>query len=137
MISILRLTEKACALLAASASLAANLDATVYAGQSNEEKTAPAIICNCANGSPDYPDASVFHVRTEIHVKEMAADSNLSSSLADTIFAAFENPNTANNLTNQVSNYLVYDILQVEPSNTESGDAWVQTVTYDIVCMLT
>jgi len=136
-IALLRKTEAACQLLAATASLAASLDATIYSGQDNEVKNAPAVICNCVSAAPDFPDSSVYHVRTEITVKEPAADNSLTSSLSDTIFAAFENSASATNLTNTISGLTVYDVLSAEPRNSEIGDTWIQSVSYDIVCILT
>lgn len=136
-IALLRKTEAACQLLAASASIAAGLESTVYHGQDNELKIAPAVICNCESATADFPDSCVYHVKTEIIVKDMAADSSLTSSLADTIYAAFENTASAINLTNTISGLTVYDVLSSEPRNSVAGDTWIQSVSYDIVCLLT
>lgn len=133
---ILRAVETACVQVAATASINAGLDAGIYAGLNNEDKTAPAVIITAESATQDFQDGP-YHVRTNVSVKEMAFDTSLTSSLAYNILAAFENTSSAVNLTNSVPSFQVFDVLSAEPRNSEAGDAWQQVVSYDIVCMLT
>ena len=132
---ILTTTERACANLAASASLSASLDVTIYCGLDSEEKIAPAVVITADSATEEFPNSGVWHVKTGLTVKEIAADSSFSSSLASTIFESFLN-DTAKGTLNMYPGYFVHDFFVEDTSNTQEGDAWIQTVRLDIVCAL-
>lgn len=134
--AILRTVELACANVMATASLAGGLDANIYVGLDSDIKEAPAVICSAESATQDFQDGP-YHVRVEISVKENSTITSPTSSLAYNVFTALETTSSVQNLTNSVPNFIVFDVFSAEPRNSEAGDAWHQTVSYDIVCMLT
>lgn len=135
MFPILVTTERACAEIAASASISASLTCTVYTGMDSDDKVAPAIICNAYDAVEDFPESGVWHVKTNIIVKEIAADTDMSSSLANTMFERFSTI-TNEELSGSVSNFGVYNIQMEGCTNTQEEDSWVQTLSMDIVGVL-
>jgi hypothetical protein len=136
---ILITTENACALLAGNTAIAADLTADVHTGFDDDTKTAPAIICNAESASEVEPFTGVYRVKMQIIVKEIAADTTNTDKgiLANTTFQAFLNSNTISDLINTVSNLMIYDIIVEGVSNSEQGDAWVQTLSLDVIATLT
>lgn len=134
---ILVATERACAALAASASVSASIDdeISIYCGIDNEEKVAPAVVISCESATEEFPNSGVWHVKTDLRVKEIAADSSTSSSLASVVFEAFLRDSTREVLS-VYPGYNCYDLIVEDTANTQEGDAWVQTVRMDIVCAL-
>lgn len=139
MLPILITTENACALFAGSVAIGASLDADVYTGFDDEEKQAPAIICNGESASEVELSTGVYRVKMQITVKEIAADTGETDKgvLGNTIFQSFLDNNTITNLINAVPNLFIYDIIIEGMSNSEQGDAWVQTLSLDIIATLT
>lgn len=131
-------TETACVYQAATASLNASVDCFCYNGLDNEDIQVPAVICCVNNAEEDFPQSGVWHCKTSISVKEAAYDTTRSvASLSDTIFKAFLTGSIEQDLTNKVSNLSVYSVIPEGIETTTSGDAWVQTLKLDIVCVLT
>lgn len=133
-------TENACALLAYDACVSGSVsNVTVYKGQDNERKQAPAIICNVESAPEIYPDTGLCKVKADIIVKQIAADTDVADRgiIPGVIWRAFLNPNTINNLINQVPNYSVIAIYKLDEFKDEQGDVWVKTLSLEIVCALT
>lgn len=136
MLPILITTERACAELAASASISRSLDCTVYTGLDGEEKEAPAIICSSTNAQEDFPFSGIWHVRTDITVKENAYDTSGSLGiLSDAIFERFLTVDTGS-LSTRVPNYSVIDVIADACDNSVEGDIWKQTLSLDVICSL-
>ncbi len=137
MSAILVSTEKACAVIAAMAIANAALQASVYTGLDSDDKNAPAVICSAESATEDFPASGLWHVRAIITTKEIAADTVTPSVLSDVIQEAFLSDDTINNLNNAIPQFFVFDVLTPEVSNTQEVDAWVQTLSLEIVCSLT
>ena len=131
---ILVKTEDRLADFMASSSLSASA-VNIYRGQGNEDKEAPALIIVADNATEEFAGSGIWHVKTEFRVKELASDTSVTSSLADTVFSAFLNDNTKNQLSG--SGYYCYDLFVEDTANSRDGDTWIQTVRMDIVCALT
>jgi len=141
---ILRTTELACAALAYSASVTSGLGLTIdkgiYAGISNVDKEAPAIICFCDNATEDFPFSGISHCKTHVLVKQIAYDTSTTSSLSDTIFNAFcsgSNGVYAKDILNRYPGFFCYEYFIEGTSDSMSGDAWVQEYVFDIISTLT
>jgi len=137
--AILRQTENACAALAYSASVSASLGLTfgngIYTGLDNEDKDAPAVVCFAESATEDFPFSGMYRVKTHILIKEMAADTSMSSSLATTMFEAFCNSGTKGVL-NQYSGYFVYEYFIDGTHDLTNGDANIQQYDFEIVSAL-
>ena len=132
MLSLLRTTETACAELAASASISASLNCNIYTGLDNEAKEAPAIICGCLDASEDFAGSGIYHIKTDIVVKEIAADTNVTGSIADVIFEKFSTVSNST-LESRVSNLSILDVFIEGYKQHIDTDAWVQTLSIEIV----
>jgi hypothetical protein len=131
---ILVTTERALANLIAS-SLEESVNVTIYGGMDNEEKTAPACIISAEEATEEFPNSGVWHVKTNIIVKEIAADTVKDNSIAGTIFEALLSNDTKDKL-NLNSDYYVYDIITEDTLNSQEQDAWIQTLRLDVICAL-
>ncbi len=130
-LSILKTCEnafEAVALTASSVQVATGLD--------NVDKDAPIVVCYAESSFEDFPNSGIHHVKMNVVVKEMAADTSTSSSLANTIFQTFCNPNTKAAL-NSYPGFFVYEYFTAEPSQGWGGDAWHQTYSFDVISALT
>lgn len=132
-------TEAACAgLINISGSLPVSW--SVYTGIDTEDKAAPAVICYCRECQQDTYHVAIAHCKTDIIVKQIAFDSGnvISGSydVSDT-FEIFFRDSSANDLTNCVSDYYVYDIILENQSEESIGDAWTNTLHLDIISMHT
>lgn len=136
MFPILATTERACVEIAASASISASVDANIYTGMDNDDKVAPAVICGALDAMQDFPESGIWRVKTQIVVKEVAADTDLTSSLANVIFEKFSTV-TKEELSGSVENFSVYDIQLEGCTNSQQDDTWVQTLSLEIVGVLT
>lgn len=137
MLPILTTTENALASASVATLLSASIsDTSVYTGIDNEVKVAPAIICSCSEAVEDFQSSGVWHIKASIMVKEMAADTNVSSSLATTIFEKIVGLSTTQ-LANCTSNFAVYDFWLDGHEQTQQEDAWVQTLNLEIIGCLT
>ncbi len=134
MYPILKATENACAQLALTASVSASLNVNIYTGIDNETVDAPAVICFADSAREEFPNSGVWHVNTRIYIKEMAADTSVTSSLSDTIFKAFMSDVDTVTSLNLYPNYYVYDMFSETAENGSEGDAWSQQYVFDIVC---
>ena len=108
----------------------------IFTGTDNEDKKAPAVICYAESCSEDFPFSGIWHVKTNIIVKDMAADSSpdgINSLLGD-VYSGFLTSDIETKLTNKLaSTYYVYQVVfDVNSSNTD-GDAWIHTLSLDIV----
>lgn len=134
---ILRTTEDACAWLATTASLSASFNVPVYTGINNLDKTAPCIICYAESATEDFPFSGIYRVKTNIRIKEVASETDTSSSLATTLFEAFLNP-----LTKQAfnaydsSSYFVYEYFVDTTNDSWDQDVWIQEYQLEIVSAL-
>lgn len=133
---ILTLTETACANLCLSASTANGFTVNVYTGLDNEDKQAPAVICTCVDATEDFPDSAIWHIKTAITVKEIASDTEVTSTLADSIFSVLSTA-TNEQISGSVSGLAVYDINLGEYSKTQDQNAWVKTMSGELVACLT
>jgi len=112
--------------------------ANVYPGVNNiEDMAAPAVICWAEDAWEDIPFSGMYHVNLHIYCKEMAADSNITSSLSTTVFSASMNNETKGTL-NTYPGYYVYEyfVQPGGPKNYVSGDAWVKERTFDVISAL-
>lgn len=135
MMPILLTTEQTCAMIAATASVSASLTCTVYTGLDSDEKTAPAIICSSDSAVEEVPYTGVYRVRTDIIIKENAADTTGSlGSLSNVIFEKFLTIDTGS--FSSGSNMSAYDIQVEGTDNSVEGDVWKQTLTLSIVGVL-
>lgn len=142
---ILRTTENAFAVCAQSASVSASLGLTIgsgiYTGIDNTDKVAPCVICYADSATEDFPYSAIHHVKTHVIVKQMAYDSNVTSSLSDTIFEAMMLDSTGSNATKTILNrypgYFVYDYFIESTNDSIEGDAWVQEYVFDVISALT
>ena len=136
MLHILRATEKACATyLANSGSLP---DGTsIYMGLDNASKEAPYVVCYCPDASEEFPQSGIWHVKTQITSYEIANLTDTTSSLVGAIYEAMVSTTIETDLQNSISNYAVLKVLPESPSNNIDGDAWAQTLNFEIVCALT
>jgi hypothetical protein len=137
MMPILLTTETACASLATSASVSASLGLNVYTGIDNEDKEAPAVICSAISATEDFPQSGIWHVKTFIKVKEIAEDTTNKGNASTAIFQRFLTGSINTDLKNNASNFYVFDVFAEDSQNTQEGDAWVQTLSLDIVAALT
>ena len=134
---VLTTTEMACALVAEDI-VSSYGDINIYTGTDNDDKAAPAVICYAESASEDFPFSGIWHVKTNIILKEMAElDSErvtrLNSLLGD-VHSAFLKPNIESTLTSKSpSNYYVYQVVFDGKNSTQDGDAWVHTLSLDIV----
>jgi hypothetical protein len=140
---ILRTTELACVALAYSASLSANLGLTIdngiYAGISNTDKQAPAVICYTESATEDFPFSGIHHCRTHVMVKQIAYDTSTSSSLSDAVFGTFcsgSNGAYAKDILNRYPGFFCYEYFIDGTSDSVDGDAWVEEYVFDIVSAL-
>ncbi len=132
---ILRTCEEAFAYLANTASISQSLGLEVLTGIDNLDKTAPCVICFAESSTEDFPFSGIHHVRQTVMVKQMAADSSTSSSVADGIFLTFMNANTKAGL-NHHPGFFCYEYWIIDSSNKWEGDAWHQSFTFDVVSAL-
>lgn len=138
---ILLAAEFACASMAYSASVSASLDVNIYNGTDNQTKVAPAIICNAMQATETYRDSGVWKIVTEIKVKEMAEtpenkDIVNNGDISGVIWATFQSPDAINNLNNQSSDFIAYDIILGDDIKSQEGDAWVQALSLEIIGVL-
>lgn len=133
---ILKTVEEAFVNYFMSSSISAST-VNIYTGTDSENKEAPALIIYAMEGQhvePDLPDLGVWKVKTEFKVKEIAADSNVTSSLASDIYEVLMTGNNVKSFLNNSSSLFCYDIFVDNTANTQDGDAWVQATTLDVVC---
>jgi hypothetical protein len=137
---ILAKTERAFVDMFLSSSLTGSLTApefTIYCGQDSEEKTAPCIVIACNQATEDFQNSGVWHVKTELKVKEIAADSNVTSSFASEVFEAFLGDTVgAKAALNRYPGYVCHALLVEDSANNQDGDTWVQSILVDIVSTL-
>ena len=136
MLPILITTENALASASLATVISASLVVNVYTGIDNDEKSAPAIICSCADATEDFIGSGVWHIKSSIIVKEIAFDTSVSSSLATTLFNKIIEM-TPSQLSNCTSNYSVYDFWIDGNEQSQQDDAWIQTLNLEIVGVLT
>lgn len=128
---ILRTTENAFAALLSTASLGCQ----VLTGIDNLDKTAPVVICYAEDAKEDFPFSGIYRLSMNVVVKEMAADTNTTSSLATTVFA-----NVLNNQTKAALNtypgFFCYEYFIDNTMDNWSGDAWEQHYKLEVVSAL-
>ena len=133
-------TENACYALALSASNANGFNGilSIYKGFNNTSKTAPCVIVSATEARNEIHNIAIYRVKTDIIIKEIASDTTASNIgyTASTIYQAFLNGNNTIQFLNNTNSgsYYVYDMMLNHIVNEEEGDAWVQTLSFDIVC---
>jgi hypothetical protein len=136
-------TETACNSIASAIDVSAyeGLFSTVqfYTGIDNEVKKSPCVICAAIDAQEEAPDTGIYHVKTQIIVKERAATANReTTTLADTIFRGFLTGSIEQSLSNNATNYFVYKVFQPDPQQSGlEGKQWVATLNLHIVCCIT
>lgn len=134
---ILNKTESVFAQFAATASLNANLDATIFQGMDNAVRADfPAVTISAPTADEVERQTAVWRVQLNMQVQEMIADTDKSSPLASAIFKAFSYDGIENDLNNSVSDWYCYEVLPKKPTNNIIGDAWQQEMSFEIICML-
>jgi len=138
----LRETEECWAGLVASASVSASLGLNrgngIYTGLDNENKSAPCVIVWAEKAVEyDFRDSGMWNVTLHILTKEMAADSNITSSLADNVFSYLSNGNLMMPQLNAYSGYYVYKYWNSATNDLTNGDALVQQYTFEVISSLT
>ncbi len=139
MFGILHTAELTTALLAASSSISASVDANIFTGIDSEDLEAPAVICNAETCEEVFPESRVYKVTMNVISKEIAADTSLTASLGlnrclEETFADTNIVTALNNLTG--SNLYVYGLTPFGFNNSQTGDAWSQTIQLNLVCGL-
>lgn len=130
---VLTTTEKVCSLLATDV---VDSGVSVFTGTDNDDKAAPCVICWSESATEDFPFSGIWHVKTNIIVKQMAADATVDgeNTLLGTVHSAFLTNTIETTLTNKSpSNYFVYQVVFDGNSSTQDGDAWIHTLSLDIV----
>lgn len=122
---------------AASGSLISYFGDNFYQGMNNIAVEAPCVISIAESATEDFKEGYVWHVRTNVMVKVIAADlSNETADLyADTVFETICDPNTITTLGTYSSTLTVYDIIVESMDRAFDGDAWVTMLSLDIVCV--
>lgn len=136
MLPILITTENALASASLATVNSASLTSNVYTGIDNEDKGAPAIICSCQSATEDFVGSGIWHIKSSVIVKEIAADTSVTSSLATTVFEKIVGLTTTQ-LANCTTNFAVYDVLLEGHEQSQQSDAWVQTLNLEIIGCLT
>ena len=110
-----------------------SLNVNIYTGIDNEDKLAPCVICHAESATEDFPNSGIYHVKTSVTVKEIAADTSVTSSLGYHIFKSYLSGSTKG-ILNNYPHYYVYDWFVEGVEESTSQDAWVQTYAFDVVC---
>jgi|ERR1044071_1665617 hypothetical protein len=131
--AVLKTTELAGATLVGTL----GITGSIYTGLDDETKVAPCVVIYAEDASEDFPKSGLYHVRTKVTVKEIAADTETTSSLSKTVFDAFLGSGVENNLMQSAISYSVCGVFVDGSENTQEGDAWVQNMSFDIICGLT
>ena len=113
------------------------LTASYYSGAGNiQDLQAPAVIVSANDGNEVYYSSNVWEMMVNISIKEMAADTNLSSVgvLAQEIGAAFVNPNREYYLNTTGSwNFVTYQCQNLSNRHSVEGDALISELSLRIV----
>ena len=138
---ILRTTEECWAGLVASASLSASIGLVrgngIYTGLDNETKVAPCVIVWAERASEyDFKDSGMWNVTLHILTKEMAADSSITSSLANNIFGYLANESAIIPKLNNYSGYYVYKYWNSDNHDLTNGDVLAQQYTFEVISAL-
>ena len=137
-LNVLRMTEKACNYVASSSLSAAGYNnIPVFNGISNSDKSGPCVICYAESANEDFPNSGIYRVVGNVIVKELAADTDVSSSVADTIFQGFLNDNIVGTLNSYSGAYYVYGFFVDGVNDEIDEDTWIQQYKFEIVSALT
>jgi hypothetical protein len=132
------LTELAFAHCILSSSLSASVvPFNVYHGLGHDDKAGPAVIITAVDATPDFQGAGApWHTKLELKCKEIAFDSSSSSSFASDVFDVLASDATRIFLRGYPG-YYCHDLFVQDSTVAQHEDAWVQTVTLDVICVLT
>jgi hypothetical protein len=109
----------------------------VYTGIGNEEKEAPAAIISALSATEDFPQSGIWHVKTRILVKNIAADTEEqgADSMADTVFAACLASNVSTTLET-FGGFKIFDLFIETSEQDEAGDAWGHSINLEVICAI-
>ncbi len=128
-------TELVCSRLASRVTQS-HSTVTIFTGQDNEDKTAPCVITWAEAATEDFPFSGIWHVRTHIIVKDIAADSTVSQSnaLYGDVYSMFLTGSIEIDLTSQsLDTYFAYQVVYEGSSQNVEQDAWVGEIVLDVV----
>jgi len=124
----------------AFAQLIANLNIaglSAYTGIGELEVDTPAAIASALTASEEFPGGGIYHVLTRITVKHMAADSDRDTAdgITGQVFKACIEADTG--ALGALGDGINIFGLFVQPmEQSETGDAWRQELTLDVVATL-
>ena len=135
-LSILRNNENAIATYLSTVVTGSALTASVTTGFNNIDKIAPIVIVYSSNSTEDFPYSGIYHVDTQIIVKEMASDINVNTTqLAYTIYNNLLS-GSAIPAINTYGGYYCYNILVKDHREDIVEDAHIHTLSIDSMCAL-
>lgn len=133
---ILKSTEDAFKYLVTNTVVSQSLGIPVFTGIDNLDKTGPCVICYAESAVEEFPFGGVYHVSANITVKELAADSSVSSSLGAVIFEGCLTNNTQQILNSYSSSYNVYGYWITDTTDNVDGDSWIQQYKLEVVSVV-
>lgn len=101
-----------------------------------KKETFPTVYVDATTADEVALQTAVWRVNLQIQVVEMAGKTDKGSLLAGTIFGAFSYNGVENDLNNVSPNLYVYEVIPRKPINSDTGDAWRQEMSLDVICML-
>ena len=126
-------------MLIVSASLANDLDCSVYAGQNNDTKQLPYAVCDAQLMEEFIYQTGIFKVQLVIQTEEKAIDTDKTSSMAETVFEAMCNTDTIDKLvTYSTSSIFLHNIAIKDlrkQSNTDDK-SWTQEMSLEVIGQL-
>lgn len=137
--TLLTQLEKAAGMLAVSASMAGNLDANIYAGRNNGEIELPCVVCVAESAEEVIRDSGIFRCNLVIQVQEKAIDTDVTSSLAQSVYDAFATGDVHGKLrTYSTSSLMVHkiDIKDLRNAINTDDKSWIQESNLDVICAL-
>ncbi len=117
------------------ANITGSVSASYYAGISNEDKVAPAVIVSARTGHEVYWNTNIYSLSVTVMCKEMAYDTPTTNlgDLAGWVFNMFYDPNRNNNFTSSAYGFVTF---QVQPQDIETetnGDTLTNKLTLDFI----
>jgi hypothetical protein len=139
--TLLRTIEKSFGMLAVSASVANNLDISIFAGLSSDTVDIPRVVIASETAEEFIQDTGIFRVPLEVTVTEYATDNDeTATSVSQTMFDAF----VGNGIQQKISNYstsslTIYDIKSkdVRHAADNTDKTFQQTAIYELIASLT
>lgn len=134
---ILKQTEMVFAQFIANAITGSGFSASFVQGIDNVVKeTFPTVYVDATTDEEVVLQSANWRVNLQVQVVEMAGKTDKGSLLAGTIFGTFSYEGVENDLNNVSPNYYVYEVIPRKHINSDTGDAWRQEMSLDVICML-